>query len=95
MISLREFLFTKFGILGEEKARDYKREYRLHHSSKKAKKHRAMRQKVRRRLMKQGRVKKGDKMDIGHKKALSKGGSNGHKNLRVVPRSVNRAKDNN
>ena len=30
MISLREFLFTKFGILGEEKARDYKREYRLH-----------------------------------------------------------------
>ena len=51
--------------------------------------------KVRRRLMKQGRVKKGDKMDIDHKKALSKGGSNGHKNLRVVPRRVNRAKDNN
>ena len=95
MISLREFLFKKFGILDEEKARDYKREYALYHSSKKAKKHRAMRQKARRQLMKQGRVRKGDKMDIDHKKALSKGGSNGHRNLRVVPRGVNRAKDNN
>lgn len=95
MISLREFLFKKFGILDEEKARDYKREYRLHHSSKKAKKHRAMRQKVRRELTRQGRVKKGDGMDIDHKRALSKGGSNGNKNLRVVPKSVNRAKDNN
>jgi hypothetical protein len=94
MISVREFLFLKYGLT-EAKKRDYKEEYKKYHSSKKAIKHRAARVKARRELEKEGRVHKGDGMDIDHKKALSKGGSNGKRNLRVVSKHKNRGKDNN
>jgi hypothetical protein len=42
-------------------------------------------------MIKAGRVKKGDGMDVDHKKPLSKGGSTGASNLRVKPKSANRS----
>lgn len=54
------------------------------------KKRRAARNKARRRLMAQGRVHKGDGREVDHKDGDPLNGSS--KNLRVVPRSVNRAK---
>jgi len=70
-------------------ARDYKKEYKKFHSSRKAKKHRAMRNTARRRMVKAGLVKKGDGKHVDHIKPLSKGGTNGRKNLRVVSAKTN------
>lgn len=39
-------------------------------------KKREMRNQMRAKLLKEGKVKKGDGMDVAHKKALDKGGSN-------------------
>lgn len=55
------------------------------------KKKRALRNKARRKLEKEGVVKKGDGKDVDHKKPLSKGGSNGRSNLRAVSASKNRS----
>jgi len=41
-------------------------------------------------LMKEGKVRKGDGMDVDHKKPLRAGGSNSKSNLRVVSKSRNR-----
>jgi hypothetical protein len=41
--------------------------------------------------IKEGKVKKGDGLEIDHKKRLAKGGANTEANERVVPTSVNRA----
>ena len=38
-----------------------------------------------------GKASKGDGKDVDHKKPLSKGGSNGTSNLRVVSKSTNRS----
>jgi hypothetical protein len=54
------------------------------------KKNRAARNKARRTLMKEGKVKKGDGKDVGHKTPLSKGGSNDRKNMAVQSRKSNR-----
>jgi 5-methylcytosine-specific restriction endonuclease McrA len=70
-------------------ARDYKDEYKKFHSSKEAKKHRAMRNTARRRMEAAGLVKKGDGKHVDHIKPLSKGGTNGTKNLRVVSAKTN------
>lgn len=70
-------------------------EYAKFQSSTKAKKDRAARNKKRRELLREGVVHKGDGMEIDHIKALSRGGSNADSNIRVIPRSKNRAKDNN
>lgn len=67
-------------------------EYRKYHASRKAKKQRAQRNRNRREMVKAGRARKGDGMEVDHKKPLSKGGTNGKKNLRMVPRTVNRKK---
>ncbi len=75
-------------------ARDYKKEYKKYHSSKKAKKQRAMRNTARRRMAKAGLVKKGDGKHVDHIKPLSKGGTNGRKNLRVVKAKTNLRKGN-
>lgn len=64
------------------KKRNYRKEYDKFQSSKEEKKNRAKRNKNRRKLVKLGKVKKGDKKDIHHK---------GDK-LRVEPRSVNRGR---
>lgn len=73
-------------------ARDYAKEYREYHSKPEQKRNRAKRNNARRRLEREGRVRKGDGKDVGHKKALSKGGSNARSNLRVESRSKNRGR---
>jgi hypothetical protein len=42
-------------------------------------------------MMDEGKVAKGDGKDVDHKTPLSKGGSTGKSNLRVVDRSSNRS----
>ena len=71
-------------------AKDYKREYETYHSKPEQKKRRASRNKARRQAIREGRVKKGSKMDIHHKDKNPK--NNGKKNLKVVSRSKNRSK---
>ena len=46
--------------------RNYKQEYERYHKSPEQKKRRAMRNKVRRQALKEGRVRKGDRIDIHH-----------------------------
>ena len=75
--------------------RDYKKEYAKYHGTAAYRKRRSQRVLARRKLEKQGRVRKGDGKDVDHKRALSKGGTNGLRNLRVVSRYTNRRKDNN
>ena len=53
-------------------------------------KRRAARNAARARLMKEGKVSKGDGKDVAHKRALSKGGSNARSNLKVQSASKNR-----
>lgn len=68
---------------------DYKRYYKKYHSSEKAKKDRAARNKARR----DHGLKKGDGKEVDHIKPLSKGGSRTAKsNQRVVSRTTNRKK---
>ncbi len=55
------------------------------------KKRRALRNNARRRLEREGKVHKGDGMDVDHRRPLCKNGSNSTKNLRVVPKSKNRS----
>jgi hypothetical protein len=54
-------------------------------------KKRAMNNAAREKLMKEGKVRKGDGKDVDHKTPLRSGGSNTRSNLRVLPQSVNRA----
>lgn len=72
--------------------RDYKKEYREFHGTLEQKKNRAKRNNARRRALGDGRAKKHDGTEVDHIKPLSKGGSNGKSNQRLVPRSVNRKK---
>ena len=55
------------------------------------KKRRAERNASRRKMEKEGRVRKGDNRDVDHKNMNTADNSN--KNLRVQPRSVNRARN--
>lgn len=72
--------------------RNYKEEYRQSgQSSPKAIKQRAARVKARRAAIKAGKVTKGDPRDVGHKKALSKGGSKAISNTTVQSRASNRS----
>ena len=71
--------------------RDYKKEYKDFGSKPKQKKLRAKRNAARKRAEKEGKVTKGDGKDVGHKQALSSGGSNSKKNTQVESRSANRA----
>lgn len=54
------------------------------------KKRRAANNAARAQLMKEGVVKKGDGLDVDHKKPLRHGGSNKRSNLRAIPKSKNR-----
>ena len=47
--------------------RNYKKEYANYQGTDKQKKRRAMRNKVRRQLIKEGRVRKGDRTDVHHR----------------------------
>ena len=70
------------------RTRNYTKEYNQDHASKKAKEDRAARNKARR----QSGLKKGDSREVDHKQPLSKGGSKGKGNTRIVSRSTNRRK---
>lgn len=71
-----------------KKKRNYKKEYADFHGKPEQVKNRSKRNVARKTMG----LKKGDKREVDHKKPLSKGGSNGKKNLRVVSRSTNRGK---
>jgi len=77
-MTLREFAKTA--------ARDYKHEYCKFHSSRKAKAHRAARNKARRHSC----LKVGDPREVDHKVPLSHGGSDSDRNTRVVSFGTNR-----
>ena len=70
------------------KKRDYKKEYREYHSKPSQIKKRAARNLARKVMG----LKVGDPREVDHKRALSKGGSNSKRNLRVVSRTTNRKK---
>lgn len=67
----------------------YDKEYQ---SSPEQVKNRMKRNKARKMMEREGKVKKGDGKDVDHKKPLKKGGGNGKKNLQVINKSKNRAK---
>ncbi|MDP6367995.1 MAG: HNH endonuclease signature motif containing protein [Planctomycetota bacterium] len=69
--------------------RDYRREYLRDHASTKAKKQRAARNRVRRRAIARGAASKGDGTHVDHIVPLSKGGSTGDGNTRVVSAKTN------
>jgi hypothetical protein len=71
-------------------ARDYKREYELYQGTAEQKKNRAARNAARAKMMKAGKVKKGDGKDVAHVKAFDKGGNN-TTGLRVESKSTNRS----
>lgn len=71
--------------------RDYRREYDKYAGRKSEIHKRVLRNKARRYMMKLGRVRKGDNKDVDHRKALSRGGTGGRSNLRVVSAHSNRS----
>ena len=70
--------------------RNYKKEYEAYQGTEEQKKNRAARNTARRRAERDGEVRKGDGKDVGHKKALGKGGSNKKSNWQVESKSGNR-----
>lgn len=70
--------------------RNYKREYELYQGTEEQKKNRAQRNAARAKMMKDGKVRKGDGKDVAHVKAFDKGGSN-KTGLKVEDESSNRS----
>jgi superfamily II DNA or RNA helicase len=68
--------------------RDYAKEYRQYHAKPEQVENRSLRNQARRKLG----LKKGDPREADHKTPLSKGGGNGHSNLRAVSLKTNRTK---
>jgi len=73
-----------------KKKRNYRKEYDEYHGKAGQRKNRAARNRARTKMG----LKKGDPREVDHKVPLSKGGSNGKKNLRVTSRAANRKKGN-
>ncbi len=71
--------------------RDYKTEYEKYAGKDSAKKDRAQRNKARRMMVAAGKAKKGDGRDVGHVKALGKGGLSTMYNLQMQSKSANRS----
>lgn len=71
--------------------RDYKKENEKYNSKPKIKKRRAERNAARSMMTKAGKAHKGDGMDVGHIKALSKGGLNKMYNLQMQSQETNRS----
>lgn len=72
------------------KPRPYKKEYEQYHSKPEQKKNRAARNSARAKLIKEGKVSKGDGKDVAHVRAVDKGGS-AKDGLRVESKSTNRS----
>jgi hypothetical protein len=72
-------------------ARDYRKEYQNYQGRPDQIKKRSLRNKARRKLMKDGRVHKGDGKDVDHKTPISQGGGNSDSNLRVQSDNANRS----
>lgn len=73
-----------------KKPRNYKKEYKEYHGTAKQRTNRSRRNTARRKLG----LKVGDPREVDHRKPLSKGGTNGKKNLRAVSKKTNRKKGN-
>ena len=73
------------------KPRPYKKEYEQYDGTEEVKKRRAERNAARNKLLKEGKVHKGDGKDVDHIKPLSKGGTNKSSNVRVVTAHANRS----
>jgi len=74
-----------------KRRRNYKQEAK-YEARPEQKKRRAARNRARRKLIRLGRVRKGDGKEVDHKKMLGSGGSMGMKNIRVISRHANRVK---
>ena len=72
------------------KDRNYKREYETYQGTEQQKKNRAARNAARAKMMKAGKVHKGDGKDVAHRVAFDKGGSN-KTGLKVESASANRS----
>jgi hypothetical protein len=72
------------------KKRNYRVEYDTYQGTAEQKKNRAARNAARAKMMKAGKVHKGDGKDVAHVKAFDKGGSN-KTGLRVESKSTNRS----
>tara|TARA_Y100001963_G_scaffold149908_1_gene230176 strand:+ start:263 stop:490 length:228 start_codon:yes stop_codon:yes gene_type:complete len=70
------------------KPRDYKREYRLYHSSPLQIRARVERKRARKKMG----LKTGDPREVDHEVPLSRGGTNHRRNLSIKSRGANRAK---
>lgn len=70
--------------------RDYRKEYDTYHGKPEQIKKRDARNAARAKMMKAGKVKKGDGKDVAHVVAFDKGGNNGT-GLRVESKSKNRS----
>lgn len=71
--------------------RDFGLEYQLYHSRPKQRKNRSKRTIARNAAIVEGRVARGDGLDLDHIRPLSKGGSNNRSNTRVSSASSNRS----
>jgi len=71
-----------------------KRHGRTYQAKPQQRKNRAKRNSARAKLMKQGRVRRGDGKHVDHKRPMSKGGGNSPKNLRVMSQRKNLQRGN-
>jgi hypothetical protein len=72
------------------KARDYKKEYAEYHGKPEQIKERAARVQARRDMVKAGKAKKGDGLDVDHIKPIRSGGGSDLSNLRMMSVKRNR-----
>lgn len=72
------------------KPRPYKKEYEQYQGTDEQKKKRAERNAARRKLMKDGKVHRGDGKDVAHRRAIDKGGST-KDGVRVESKEANRS----
>lgn len=70
--------------------RDYKKEYREYHGKPDKIKLRSNRNKARRMMIKEGKVRKGDGKEVDHKDGNPR--NNHRSNLQILPRTKNRQK---
>jgi hypothetical protein len=86
------YLHEEFNFLTEskkKKKRNYRKEYDEYHGTAKQRANRSKRVLARRKMMKKGKVKKGDGNDVHHKDGNPQ--NNGHDNLSVMSKHKNRS----